>query len=204
MRFLTKILRRIRYGEAVIVVSGLPRSGTSMMMKMLDAVSFSTVADGVRAADEDNPKGYFEDERVKNLHKMEDKRWVRNARGKVIKIISYFLKDLPDENFYKVIFMRRNLQEVLASQNKMLERRGEKSETPDERMIEIYKDHLWRVNYLLTHRSNYEVVYIDYQAVIEDSRAQAARIRGFLDLDLNVEKMAAAVDGTLYRNRARG
>lgn len=173
-----------------------------MTMKMLDAVGLGTVVDGIREADEDNPKGYFEDERVKDLHKAGDKNWVRAARGKALKVISWLLKDLPDENYYKVIFMRRNLKEVLASQKKMLDRRGEISETSDERMIEIYKDHLWKVNYLFKHRPNFEAIDIEYAAVISDPRTQATRIRDFLGMDLDVDKMVAAVDPKLYRNRA--
>ncbi len=199
---LKNLLQRMRYGEPVILVSGLPRSGTSMTMKMLEAVGLATVVDGVREADEDNPKGYFEDERVKDLHKMEDKGWVRDARGKAIKVISYLLKDLPEDNLYKVIFMRRNLKEVLASQKKMLDRRGEKSETSDERMIEIYEDHLWKVNYLFKHKSNFDAIDVEYTAVIKDPRTQAIRIRDFLGLNLDVDKMVAAVDPNLYRNRA--
>ncbi len=202
MSILNKLYARARYGSPVIVVSGLPRSGTSMTMKMLEAVGLGTVTDGQRVADEDNPKGYFEDERVKDLHKTEDKTWIRDARGKAIKVISYLLKDLPKDNYYKVVFMRRNLNEVLASQKKMLDRRGEKSETSDERMIEIYKDHLWKVNWMFKHSSNIESLDIEYQMVIQDPRTQAARIRKFLGLDIDVEKMVAAVDPSLYRNRS--
>jgi hypothetical protein len=165
-------------------------------------VGLGTVVDGVREADEDNPKGYFEDERVKDLHKTEDKSWLKGARGRAIKIISYLLKDLPDENHYKVIFMRRNLKEVLASQKKMLDRRGEESETSDERMIEIYEDHLWKVTYLFKHKPNFETLEVQYADVISDPRTQAIRIRDFLGLDLDVDKMVAAVDPKLYRNRA--
>lgn len=202
MSILNKLYARVRYGSPVIVVSGLPRSGTSMTMKMLEAVGLGTVTDGQRIADEDNPKGYFEDERVKDLHKTEDKTWVRAARGKAIKVISYLLKDLPKDNYYKVVFMRRNLNEVLASQKKMLDRRREKSETSDERMIEIYKDHLWKVSWMFKHSSNIEALDIEYQMVIQDPRKQATRIREFLGLDIDVEKMVAAVDPSLYRNRS--
>lgn len=202
MSIVNKLYKRVRYGRPVIVVSGLPRSGTSMAMKMLDAVGLGTVTDGQRVADEDNPKGYFEDERVKDLHKMDDKSWVRDARGKAIKVISYLLKDLPKENHYKVIFMRRNLNEVLASQKKMLDRRSEGSDTPDDRMIEIYKDHLWKVNWLFKHSPNFESLDIEYHTVVQEPRKQAERIREFLGLAIDVDKMAAAVDPKLYRNRS--
>jgi hypothetical protein len=197
-----RLLRRLWYGEPVIVVSGLPRSGTSMAMQMLAAAGVPVVTDGIRRAGEDNPKGYFEDERVKELHKEnEDRRWIRDARGKAIKIISFLLKDLPKTNNYKVVFMKRALPEVLASQKKMLERRNEADESGDERMLELWDSHLWRVSYLLKHGSQFETLEIAYSDVIEDPLREARRIRDFLELKANPETMAAAVDESLYRNR---
>ena len=198
-----RLYRRIRYGEPVIVVSGLPRSGTSMAMQMLAAAGVETVTDGVREAGEDNPKGYFEDERVKDLHKdSEDGSWLRASRGKAVKIISFLLKDLPETNNYKVIFMRRELEEVLASQQKMLERRGEPNDTEDEKMYEIWKDHLWKVNYLMKHADHLEFIEIAYKDVVDDPRSQARRIKDFLGRPLDTDRMAGAVDEKLYRNRA--
>ena len=96
--------QKLKYGTPVILVSGLPRSGTSMAMKMLDAGGLSVIQDGIRTADEDNPKGYFEDERIKDLGKMEDTSWFRELRGRVIKVVSSLLQYLPADNFYKVVF----------------------------------------------------------------------------------------------------
>lgn len=198
-----KRLRRLLYGEPVIVVSGLPRSGTSMAMQMLEAAGVPVVTDGVREAGEDNPKGYYEDERVKDLHRDGvDRSWVRDARGKAVKIISFLLKDLPDTNNYKVIFMKRALPEVLASQKKMLERRNEKDESGDERMLELWENHLWRAAYLLKHAAHFETLEVAYADVIADPLREARRIRDFLGLNAAPEAMAAAVDGSLYRNRA--
>lgn len=198
-----RLYRRLRYGEPVIVVSGLPRSGTSMAMQMLAAAGVAAVTDGVRKPGEDNPKGYFEDERVKDLHQEEqDGRWLRDARGRAVKIISFLLKDLPETNNYKVIFMRRELPEVLASQQKMLERRDEPNEIEDEKMLEIWKDHLWKVNYLLKHADHFESLEIPYKEVVDNPLEQARRIKEFLGLPLDPEKMAGAVDAKLYRNRA--
>jgi hypothetical protein len=199
-----KLYRRLRYGEPIIVVSGLPRSGTSMTMQMLAAAGVPTVTDGVRKPGEDNPKGYYEDERVKELYKEdEDRSWLREARGKAIKIISFLLKDLPQTNNYRVIFMKRALPEVLASQKKMLERRDEVDDTSDDRMLEIWENHLWRVNYLLKHADPFEFLEVSYTNVIENPLGQARRIRDFLGLRAEPEKMAAAVDESLYRNRAQ-
>ena len=190
-------------GKPVIVVSGLPRSGTSMAMKMLEAAGFEPFQDGVRTADEDNPKGYFEFERVKELDKSPDKSWVKDARGKALKVISYLLKDLPPDNDYKIIFMHRHLQEVLASQAKMLERRGETNEVSDERMTEIYQVHLREVATLLERRREFDVLDIHYSDVLRDGAGQAKRIAEFLALPADAAaKMAAQVDKELYRNRA--
>jgi hypothetical protein len=197
-----KLYRRLRYGEPVIVVSGLPRSGTSMAMQMLHAGGVEVVTDGVREAGEDNPKGYFEDERVKVLHREnEDTSWLREARGKAIKIISFLLKDLPETNNYKVIFMKRALPEVLASQRKMLERRNEADDTPDEKMLELWESHLWRVNYMFKNSDRFDVLEIHYPDAVSDPLGQARRIRDFLGLKVSPDTMAAAVDESLYRNR---
>ncbi len=202
--FVQSFFRRIRYGQPVVVVSGLPRSGTSMAMKMLEAGGVGIVHDGIRTADEDNPKGYYEDERVKDLEKMDDKSWVRDARGKAIKVISFLLKDLPEDNNYKVLFMRRHLDEVLASQTKMLDRRGEEDEAEDERMRQLYVNHLAQVRTMVRFRPHLDVLNLPYREVLNNPREHAERIRGFLDLDLDVEQMTGVVDKSLYRNRAAG
>ncbi len=199
---LRRIYRRARFGEPIVVVSGLPRSGTSMTMKMLEASGMQLVVDGVRTADEDNPKGYFELERVKELAKETDWNWLAAARGKAIKIISYLLKELPADNNYRVLLMRRDLREVLASQAKMLARRGESSDATDERMMELFEGDLWRAAYLLKHRPWFESLELDYRRVLDEPAAEATRIRDFLGRDLDVEAMAAVVDRQLYRNRA--
>ena len=199
-----RLYRRIRYGEPIIIVSGLPRSGTSMTMQMLAAAGVSVVTDGVRKAGEDNPKGYYEDERVKDLHKDdEDRAWLRNARGKAIKIISFLLTYLPETNNYKVIFMRRDLSEVLASQQKMLDRRGVENDTDDEKMLELWKDHLWKVNYAITHADPFELLNVPYRDVVAKPIEQARRIKEFLGLSVDPEQMAGAVDEKLYRNRKK-
>ena len=197
-----KLWRRLRFGEPVILVSGLPRSGTSMAMKMLAAGGLEVVADGIRAADEDNPRGYFEDERVKALGESRDKAWLRAARGRAIKVISYLLKDLPTENNYKVIFLRRDLKEVLASQGKMLERRSEDNDASDEQMLEIFESHLWRIDYLFKHAAHFERLDLRYAEVVAEPRRAAERINAFLGGRLDLEKMVEAVDPQLYRNRA--
>lgn len=202
MSFVREIYRRVRFGQPVVVVSGLPRSGTSMAMKMLDAGGVELITDNERTADVDNPKGYFEDERVKNLGETEDRTWIVDARGKGIKVVSSLLQYLPRDLNYQLLFMRRHLHEVVASQNKMLERRGEASDTDDERMIELYESHLRRINAMLRHAPHFRAIDLHYTAVLESPRDEAERIREFLGRGLDVERMAAVVDERLYRNRA--
>jgi len=198
------MIRRFRYGPPVVIVSGLPRSGTSMAMKMLDAAGVPLLVDGIRTADEDNPKGYYELEEVKTLDKGGDKGWVKGARGKAVKIISFLLKDLPPEYNYKIIFMNRDLSEVLASQSKMLQRRGEASSTEDERMKEIYEKHLRKTRELMATAPQFEVLDLQYKQVVENPAAAAQRIRDFLEMPLDVSKMSQVADKELYRNRGLG
>lgn len=190
-----------KYGEPIVIVSGLPRSGTSMMMKMLDATGIPIMTDAVRTADVDNPKGYFEFERVKDLEKDPDRSWVREARGKALKVISWLLKDLPDDNAYQIIFMRRDIDEVLASQNKMLEHRGEQDTTDDAIMAEAYRNHLASVRIMARKKPNWSIVEIRYDEAIRDPAAVARRVNEFLGGRHDVGRMVEAVDEKLYRNR---
>jgi len=201
MSMLSNVMRRLKYGRPVVVVSGLPRSGTSMAMKMLEAGGLEVVTDKVRTPDEDNPKGYYEDERVKDLAEMDDKEWLRDARGKVIKIVSLLLQYLPATNHYKVVFMRRHLQEVLASQAKMLERRDETSETADDEMLQMYEGHLDKIQFQLRFRDYFDVLYVNFRDALEDPVREAKRINQFLGGGLDEEKMVEVVDPELYRNR---
>ncbi len=196
------IYRRLRYGEPIVVVSGLPRSGTSMAMKMLEAGGMAVVTDGIRAADEDNPKGYLELERVKNLAEDRDKAWLRTARGKAVKVISFLLRELPEGHNYQVVFMERNVQEVLASQTRMLANRGEDSATSDEEMRRAFESHLWRVRYLLKNEARFAALDLHYKAVLETPREHAERLCDFLRRSLDVDAMVGVVDQALYRNRA--
>ena len=195
-------LRRLLHGAPVIVVSGLPRSGTSMLMQMLAAGGLALLTDARRAADEDNPQGYFEFEQVRHLSR-DDGRWLRDARGKAVKVISTLLRDLPASNNYKVILMRRDLSEVLASQARMLTRRGAVHDIDQARMRRLFEDDLWRATYLLKHASHFDYLEVDYTQVIEDPKAQAARIADFVAAGLNIDEMAGVVDSALYRNRCR-
>jgi hypothetical protein len=196
-----KLYRRIRYGQPIVVVSGLPRSGTSMAMKMLEAGGLGVVTDGLRAADEDNPKGYYEDERVKDLYREGDKTWLRDSRGKVIKIISFLLKSLPADNNYKVLFMHRNLKEIVASQNKMLARRGESNDTPDDRAVALLDEQVRDARFFL-RRPQFEVLELSYREILDAPGPVAVKMAAFVGGPLDLQKMTQVVDVQLYRNRA--
>ena len=173
-----------------------------MMMNMLGSAGLSMVTDRLRVADEDNPRGYFELEQVKDLDKAGDKSWLGEHRGKVIKVISFLLLDLPDDYHYKVIFMLRDLDEVVASQNKMLVRRGEDpAATTDEKMKDNYRFHLRKVGYMIEEQPNFDLLKVDYRQTLDDPAAVAERVRRFVGLPLDVTAMAQAVDSRLYRNR---
>ena len=198
---LRRTIRRIAYGRPVIVVSGLPRSGTSMMMKMLEAGGIPVWLDGVRAADEQNPKGYYELERVKELDKRVDKAWVREGRGRAVKVISSLLEHLPATNNYQVVFMHRDLQEVLASQTKMLADRGEDRGTADETLHKHYEQHLRRVKEFVSNEPWFSSIDVHYTDVLNDAHEVSAHLNRFLGRKLHLPRMREVVDGQLYRNR---
>jgi len=187
--------------QPVVVVSGLPRSGTSMMMKMLQAGGLEIVTDEIRSADDDNPNGYFEFERVKQMT-AGDRAWLDEAGGKVVKVISALLEYLPPERSYKVIFMEREIKEVLASQKKMLDHRQETSTISDEEMAEQYRAHLKAVKPWLARQQHMEVLYVGYNAMMSDPEPHSKRVIEFLGLPLDLSKMLAVPNARLYRNRA--
>jgi len=157
--------------------------------------------DNQRVADEDNPKGYFELEQVKAL-KDGDDSWVKDATGKVVKVISSLLEYLPSTYKYKVIFMRREIAEILASQKQMLIRRGESSEGDDQKMAEMFQEHLKRVRVWLANQSNMDVLYVDYNALMGDPAPEIKTVAEFLGLIENLDAMLAVPDKKLYRQKA--
>ena len=201
MGFLRKLFKGDEKKD-VVVVSGLPRSGTSMMMKMLEAGGLPPLTDEIREADSDNPKGYYEFERVKQLDKG-DMDWLPQAEDKAVKVISALLQHLPATHRYKVIFMERHMPEILASQRKMLVHRGEDADKmDDERMAELFAKHVQKVKSWLADQDHFDTLYIHYSDALQDPTTAAERVVAFLeDRDLDVEKMVGVVDPNLYRNR---
>ena len=187
--------------KKIIIVSGLPRSGTSMMMKMLAEGGLSTVVDALRQADEDNPNGYFEIEASKSL-KDGEKKWLYDAQGKVVKVISYLLEFLPDDLSYDVIFMEREISEVLASQRKMLKRRNETSVLSDAEMETQFREHLRAVKYWTARKSNIRILFVKYNEMVSAPDKLCTSIANFLEIPLDLNAMQSVPNQSLYRNRS--
>ncbi|MCI0711718.1 MAG: sulfotransferase family protein [Chloroflexi bacterium] len=185
----------------VTIVSGLPRSGTSMMMQMLDKGGIPPLVDGIRTPDVDNPKGYYEFERVKKLPEG-DYEWLDDAKGKVVKVISALLTDLPPLYDYKIIFMQREIDEVLQSQKKMLIKDGKPTDAvTDEELTELYQQHLDTIDEWVDAQDNITIHYASYNAMLKDAREPLQKINKVLDNRLDIEAMLNVIDQSLYRNR---
>lgn len=187
--------------KPIIVVSGLPRSGTSMMMKMLAEGGLPVVTDAIRSADEDNPNGYFEFEPVKKLAEGED-GWLTDAGGKIVKVVSALLEHLPAKRSYKILFMEREIQEILASQQKMLYRRGEEASITDAEMEAQFRQHLTATKYWLARQPNMEVLYVNYNKLMANPDDYCQTVADFLALPLDISRMRNVPNERLYRNRA--
>ena len=184
----------------ITIVSGLPRSGTSMMMQALEAGGIPALTDNIRQNDVDNPKGYYEFEPVKKTK--DDPSWVPEARGKVVKMVYRLLYDLPDEYEYRVVFMRRNIDEVLASQKAMLERIGKQgAKVGDGKMAELFKSQLAEFDKWTASRNNFSIISVEYKDMIASPGTQCEKINNFLGGVLDIDASVAAVDPSLYRKR---
>ncbi|MGE5378057.1 MAG: sulfotransferase domain-containing protein [Bacteroidota bacterium] len=187
--------------EPVIVVSGLPRSGTSMMMKILAEGGVPIVTDELRQADPDNPNGYYELETVKQMP-AGNVDWLAAAGGKAVKVISALLEYLPSQYSFKIIFMEREIQEILASQRKMLERRNEAPGVDDPQIEEQFRKHLALIKPWLARQPNMEMLSISYNSLISNPEPYCRRVLEFVRVPLQLERMLSVPNGELYRNRA--
>jgi hypothetical protein len=186
----------------ITIVSGLPRSGTSLMMQMLDAGGLPVLSDGERKADTDNPKGYLEWERIKQLPK--EPSLIAEAEGKVVKVISQLILSLPVGHEYRVVFMQRPLPEVLKSQDEMLRRRGNADSISGTSAIEeAFQRHLIEVNRWFADKPNAKVLRVHYHRVLREPKPVAEEIAAFLNVPLDLDAMVRQVDGSLYRNRMK-
>ena len=185
----------------VTVVSGLPRSGTSLAMQMIHAGGMPALTDGQRTSDDSNPRGYFELERVKQLK--QDKSWLDDAAGKVVKVIHLLLAELPDDRPYRVVFMQRDLREVVQSQATMLARSGRAGgQLAPERLIAVYEQQLKTVEQWLAARPNFSVLRVPYAQLVSDPSGVVPTVNAFLGGTLDEARMRAAVDPGLHRNKA--
>ena len=201
MGFLRKLFQS--KGKPVVIVSGLPRSGTSMMMRMLDKGGLPVLVDNIRTPDDDNPRGYYEFERVKKMPDG-DFEWLQDAQGRVVKVLAVLLTHLPGDYTYKVLFMRRNMQEMLDSQRAMLVRRGEETDRVDDReMTRLFSKHLKDLYAWMDGRKNVQYLEVEYNAVLQNPSEWAQKIQKFLEINLDVASMVSAVDSTLYRQRGQ-
>jgi hypothetical protein len=190
-----------RENSEIIVVSGLPRSGTSLMMQMLAHGGIDVMTDEIRAADTDNPRGYYELEKVKKIK--QDASWLPHARGRAFKMVSQLLYDLPAGENYRIVFMQRDFDEMLASQEKMLARLGRPAATRAD-MKRSYQTHLARLSDWLRSQANMKTLYVSYNRVIRQPADEARRVGEFLHRELDDGGMVRAVDPALYRNQAAG
>src|SRR6266852_9088112 len=198
----TQAAQRLLLKLMITIVSGLPRSGTSLMMQMLGAGGMSILSDGERRADADNPRGYLEWERIKQLPK--DPSCITEAEGKAVKVISKLLLSLPVGHEYRVIFMQRPLPELMASQDEMLRRRGSFDPDEDNSVVaRAFQDHLSDVYAWLYGKPYVKVSRVQYHAVLREPKEAAEAVAKFLELPLDVEAMTRQVDGTLYRQRKK-
>jgi hypothetical protein len=184
--------------KRIIIVSGLPRSGTSLMMQMLDKGGVPVVTDHIRTADQDNPRGYYEYERVKRIK--EDVSWLPESRGKAFKMVSQLLYELPASERYGIIFMERDLDEMLISQEKMLARLN-KPTAPRAAIERAFREHLRKVRGWLAGQANIEVLSVSYNNLVERPEEEAERVSAFLGGNADKESMSKTVDPLLYRNR---
>lgn len=186
--------------QPIVVVSGLPRSGTSMMMRILAEGGLPVVTDELRRADSDNPNGYFEFETVRQMAEG-NVAWLENARGKAVKVISALLEYLPPNYSYKIIYLERDLHEVLASQHKMLENRNEKPTASDAEIELQIHQHMSVMKPWLVRQPNMEVMFVNYNALMKNPERCCEQISDFIELPLDQNRMRAVPDQHLYRNR---
>ena len=185
----------------ITIVAGLPRSGTSMMMQAIEAGGIPALTDGIREKDVDNPKGYYEFEAVKKTKA--DPSWVKEAEGRVVKMVYSLLYDLPDDHEYRVVFLQREMKEVLASQRKMLERSGRQgAKVGDEKLAELFNEQLEKFYKWIADKDNFSIVLIDYKNMIKFPAEQAEKVDELLGNILDKEGFVSVVDPSLYRNRS--
>jgi len=184
--------------SSIVIVSGMPRSGTSMLMKALKDGGLEPLTDGVRTPNEDNPNGYFEYEPVKNLKN--DNSWMKDAIGKSVKIIYKHLNLLPTDYQYKIIFVERNIDEIISSQKKMLINMGKKNTFSNQVLKIVFEKEIQKTKQWLL-KNKFEVLYVWYNLILSDPKKQMERVKNFVESDVDLDKMVSTVDPKLYRTK---
>jgi thioredoxin len=184
----------------ITIVSGLPRSGTSMMMRMLEAGGIPALTDELRTPDEDNPNGYYEFEDVKSIEN--DKTWVDRAPGHSVKMVYSLLQHLPASHDYRIVFMRRDVDEILQSQKTMLQRNGIETDIPDATMKALFERQLRQFYAWLPSQTHMKFINVSYNDLLSRTESVIAQINRHFDETLNLDAMKATVDPDLYRHRA--
>jgi hypothetical protein len=186
--------------RCLTIVSGLPRSGTSMMMRMLERGGMKVLVDQNRLPDEDNPRGYYEFEAVKKTK--QNAEWLTGSEGCAVKMVYRLLYDLPQDRSYRVLFMRRKLEEVLASQRTMLQRNGAGHDAAsDEQMAQLFLAELNAFGKWVAKQRHIRMIDVDYNRILREPRGELDRVKSFLGAGLDVDAMVEVVDESLYRNR---
>lgn len=181
-----------RINNEIFVVSGLPRSGTSMMMQMLEAAGMDLVFDSERPVDENNPRGYFEFEKVKFLGK--ENKWLEGIKGKAIKILFHQLQYLPAYLNYKIIFMKREMDKIIISQNKMLKSYGKPVSEENDHIKSVFNKELEQIKRWLNEQENIDVLYIKYEDVLTSTNDIAKEVARFVNVEPALEKMCKIVN----------
>lgn len=172
-----------------------------MMMQMLDKGGLDIFTDGLRTPDENNPKGYYEHELVKSLAR--NKAWVKEAKGKAVKVISHLLFELPANYHYRIIFMERDLDEVLKSQHHMLVRDGKaKDDTINIRLVNAFQQNLQKVKDWAPKQGNIDILFVSHRNLIDNPTEELAKVSTFLGGNLNIQEMASVVDKSLHREKS--
>jgi len=186
----------------IIIVSGLPRSGTSLMMRILVSAGIDALVDRRRIASRFNPYGYYEYSATQAL-KAGDGAWLEQAGGRAVKIVSPLLPYLPPENNYKIIFMERALPEVIASQARMLlDMHRPLSEDREQRLTDAFHQHLAQIDALAARQPNLQIERVSYNRLVANPDEVITDLAKFLSMPLDTHTLAAAVDPNLYHNRS--
>jgi predicted AlkP superfamily phosphohydrolase/phosphomutase/tetratricopeptide (TPR) repeat protein len=186
--------------KELLIVSGLPRSGTSLMMQMLRAGGIEPMTDAKRAADEDNPEGYWEWEAIKKLP--QDPRLIEQAEGKSVKVISALLPSLPGKHRYTIIYMVRPTEQVVDSQWAMLARQCTQPKSEKQHLIEVQEHHSRQIREVLKKSDRVRLLEVSYPELVADPEPVIARLAELLSERFRPgPAVAACVQPKLFRNR---